>query len=227
MENTEIWKDVIGYEGIYRISDLGNVFIVKSSRLKFVNVANSGYRFAALSKNGKTKNFYIHRLVATHFIPNPENKPYVGHIDNNQINNCQSNLGWCTQQENMDHAKSCGRVMANENHYKTKLNKELVLEIYNKISQGIETNALALEYGITSKLCVAIASNTIYQGTYNLTPISFRRKPRGNRIRCIETNQVFNSIASLSNTYNLNRSAISRQLKGKGKTVGGYTFELV
>jgi hypothetical protein len=67
------------------------------------------YHRVTFSKNGKTKRFQVHRLVATHFIPNTENKPIVNHIDNDGTNNNVSNLEWCTHKENMKHSAEQGR----------------------------------------------------------------------------------------------------------------------
>ena len=104
---TEVWKDVKNYEGLYQISNLGNVKRISSGkRLKPYN--RKGYIRVALSKDDTTKHIDIHRLVAQAFIPNPENKPEVNHIDGDKSNNEVSNLEWCTRKENMNHAKNTG-----------------------------------------------------------------------------------------------------------------------
>jgi len=117
----EEWTDVKGYEGLYQISTNGNV----KSKNRFLPSANSrsrllmgrllkfkshkdGYRFVALSSNGKTKNHYIHRLVAAAFIPNPDNKPQVNHINGRKADNRVKNLEWVTQEENAIHAYKSG-----------------------------------------------------------------------------------------------------------------------
>ena len=94
----------------------------------------NGYKRVALSKNKKVKFYYIHRLVAITYIDNPENKPFVNHIDFNTTNNLVSNLEWCTPYENVYHTIKHNRHInppLNEgiNHPKAKLKKEDVINI--------------------------------------------------------------------------------------------------
>ena len=102
----EVWKDIIGYEGLYQISNLGNI---KSYPKKYqhcdtviLNPSTNqyGYKYVCLYKNGKCKNYLIHRLVAMNFIPNPDNLPQINHKDENKINNCVNNLEWCSNEYN-------------------------------------------------------------------------------------------------------------------------------
>jgi len=92
----EIWKDIEGYEGLYRISSFGNVFSIKSNKIIKLMFSSHGYHVLSLGR----KSHSIHRLLAKHFIPNPENKKYVDHIDRNRLNNKLSNLRWVTHSEN-------------------------------------------------------------------------------------------------------------------------------
>jgi len=71
-------------------------------------VYGNGYYYVCLSKNGKVRKFKVNRLVAQAFIPNPDNKPFVNHIDGDKLNNNVNNLEWCTQSENMLHAYKYG-----------------------------------------------------------------------------------------------------------------------
>lgn len=115
----EIFKDIKDYEGLYQVSNLGRVISLpkndgNGNRLRELkhdlNVLKCGtYSRVTFSKFGKTKRFSVHRLVAEAFIPNPENKPMVNHIDNNPQNNHVTNLEWCTHTENMLHSSKQGR----------------------------------------------------------------------------------------------------------------------
>lgn len=105
----EIWKDIPNYEGRYQVSNLGNIKSLSFKNQNFESLLkpslnSSGYYKVELYKDKKSKVFYVHRLVATVFIPNPENKSEVNHIDGNKINNIVSNLEWNTISENQKHA---------------------------------------------------------------------------------------------------------------------------
>ena len=113
----EIWKDIPGYEGKYQISNLGNVMSLHFKRsptnnrlLKPMSDNGYGYLKVMLRDNGSYKMKSIHRLVAEAFIPNPEEKPNVNHIDSNPKNNRVDNLEWCTQKENIDYGYRYGNI---------------------------------------------------------------------------------------------------------------------
>lgn len=98
------WKDVKGYEGLYKISKTGVVYSLIKHRNLSYSKHKRGYHLVLLTKNKKHKQHYVHRLVAEAFIPNPQNKIEVNHKDGNKINNSVENLEWCTRVENSEHA---------------------------------------------------------------------------------------------------------------------------
>ena len=118
----EIWKDIIGYEGLYQVSNKGRVkslqrFVIGKGNglypiaeriLKF-KPRKDNYKVVDLFKNSKSKSYKVHRLVAIAFIPNPNNYPMVLHIDHNRENNNIENLEWGTQSENMQQCVSANR----------------------------------------------------------------------------------------------------------------------
>lgn len=117
----EEWLPIAGFEEHYEISNLGRVrsldcivngrnqwgaefkWVKKGSIVKPHKHHNTRYYFVGLKKNGKTHPKDIHRLVAETFVPNPDNKPCVGHKDCNEANNCVENIYWCTYEENNNH----------------------------------------------------------------------------------------------------------------------------
>ena len=118
--------DIQGYEGKYQVDTNGAVYSVKrkgkgsartGGQLAYI-VLNSGYASVSLSSNNTKKRFLVHRLVATSFIPNIDNKPQVNHIDGNKLNNSVSNLEWTTQSENMTHAVKLGLTHVSDLQYK-------------------------------------------------------------------------------------------------------------
>jgi hypothetical protein len=88
----KIWKDIKGYEGVYKISNYGEVYSIFTNKVLKPHL-KEGYYEAFLYNNGK-KARRIHSLVAEYFVPNPGNLPRVNHIDNNKLNNCYRNLEW-------------------------------------------------------------------------------------------------------------------------------------
>src|SRR5699024_5394641 len=108
--NTTMWKDIPGYEGLYKVSDNGDVYNIKSKRKLKLTVSDAGYHKVNLRNNGSVKTHLVHRLVALSFIPNPKEKPQVNHIDEDSLNNSLSNLEWCTPKENCNHGTRLERI---------------------------------------------------------------------------------------------------------------------
>jgi hypothetical protein len=101
-------KTIQGYEN-YSVAEDGRVFNNKTGReLKYTYI-NTGYRRVGICRNNKQIKHLVHRLVAEAYVPNPDNKPCVNHLDKNKLNNHASNLEWCTSQENHRHSWANGR----------------------------------------------------------------------------------------------------------------------
>ena len=103
-EINEIWKPVVGYEGLYECSNMGRVKSVdrydnlkhfRKGEIKTLTKDKNGYLIVTLCKDGKEKKHKVHRLVALHFIPNPNNYPMINHKDENPSNPIYTNLEWC------------------------------------------------------------------------------------------------------------------------------------
>lgn len=144
----EIWHNIQGYEGLYQISCYGRVKSLKREqtivshnqygefsfvkkipeRILKLETAKTGYIFVELKKNNKRKHFYIHRLVAESFLPNPYNYPQINHIDEVKSNNKLENLEWCDASYNMNYGAVRNKIA------KTKINgkrSKPIMQIYN------------------------------------------------------------------------------------------------
>ena len=130
----EEWRDVVGYENYFKVSNKGNIFSKRSNKVLKLCTHKSGYVLFTTrleGRNGKSLCFKVHRLVAVAFINNPENKPIINHIDSNRSNNNVTNLEWCTYKENVSHCIMMGRFpyrYGKDNH-QTKLSVEDVVFI--------------------------------------------------------------------------------------------------
>ena len=129
-------KDVKDYEGEYAITRDGRVWSYKSNKFLKPELVR-GYYYVSLYKEGKGKNFRIHRLVAEAFIPNPDNKPQVNHLDENKLNNSVSNLEWATAKENSNYGTRNERAAK-------KLSKPVYCEELDRVFDGARQAAREL-----------------------------------------------------------------------------------
>lgn len=113
----EIWKDVVGYEGLYQVSNLGRVRSTDkydrlgrfhTGKILAIKDNGAGYLTLPLNRDGKHKMMLVHRMVAKAFVDNPNGYPQVNHIDGDKTNNVFTNLEWCTQSHNVKHAVNLG-----------------------------------------------------------------------------------------------------------------------
>lgn len=153
-----MWKAVLGYEGLYEISDDGRVRSIDRQlpdryvcgRILRQHHSGKGYLSVALCKNGKSTTVYIHVLVANAFIPKPQStkRLVINHIDGDKNNNTIGNLEWVTYSENNQHAYDSGLKARGERYYNSKLTAEQVAEIYANGKYDTYEN-IAKRYGVS------------------------------------------------------------------------------
>jgi hypothetical protein len=153
----EEWRQIIGYEGLYEVSNLGNVRSLsrgnaghKGRDLK-ASIGGHGYRVVSLCKRGVPIKRLVGRMVATAFIHNPSNKPQVNHRSGVKTDDRIENLEWVTSAENLEHAKQTG-LQKNfcETHCRAILTNEQVVEIRLRyLPHRVTGNMLAKEFGVS------------------------------------------------------------------------------
>lgn len=146
----EEWRDIVGYEGLYQVSNKGRVKAVekidaagktRKERMLKAGMSQQGRPRIELHKNKIGTTYFVHRLVAMAFIPNPENKKEVNHINGIKDDNRVENLEWCTRSENMLHAERYGlhsMAKALEAHRKKvcQILNRSVIAIYDSIADA-------------------------------------------------------------------------------------------
>lgn len=169
----ENWEDILGYEGYYQVSDKGSVRSLDRVETYFnpihgglvsrnrkgrnlqQKVDRYGYCCVHLRKEGTSSHRSVHRLVATHFLENPENKPTVNHKDCNKKNNELANLEWATVQENTAHAYNNGLLKnppptprRGQDHYLFKMDSQMRGRVLQLREKGRTYKQISTELGI-------------------------------------------------------------------------------
>ena len=128
----EEWKKIPGYEGLYEVSNMGNVRNVRRNKLLRLPKTNNRYIRISLCKNGIKTGLTVHRLVAEAFLPNPDNLPEVNHKDEDKTNNRVENLEWCNHKYNMNYGTRNirSKETAIKNGYCTGLSRDEYLKKY-------------------------------------------------------------------------------------------------
>ena len=154
---SEIWKSVVGYEGKYEVSNFGRVkslerwsgtqFYKRDKLLGLYTNKRNGYVYVWLNKDGKGKNFRVHKLVAKSFLNNHYNYPDINHIDGNKTNNRVDNLEFCTKKYNVNHYLKS----RNLDERNAKINSEYI--------RGISKKELAGKYNLCCETIRLILSN--------------------------------------------------------------------
>lgn len=164
----EFWKDVVGYEDYFMVSDLGRVYSKRSGKILKPVVSRSGYLTIPTKiggRSGKSYCFKIHRLVAEAFIENPDSKPHVNHINSDRTDNRSVNLEWVTPKENFDHGLEFGNIVCVSP--KKTVTQDQVDYIRTHCKKGCRVfgvRAIAKRLGIAHSRVVTILQDENYQG---------------------------------------------------------------
>lgn len=169
----EVFEDLKGYEDSYQISDCGRIFTKRRlvgnkicyGRELIPQLTDDGYLKVSLNKNGESKKYYVHRLVATQYIDNPNNLPQVNHIDCNKLNNNFNNLEWCTKQENQNHAVENGLMQRGQDRPSAKLTEKQIIEIY-KLKGVLRAQDIADKYGVAKNTINCILRGSKWKYLY-------------------------------------------------------------
>lgn len=166
MTESEIWKDVVGFEGLYKVSNKGNIYSVERKDSRGIKCGGralkpaytkAGYLKVVLCKNGMRYYKMLHRLVAETFIPNPNNFPQVNHMDEIKDNNNVKNLEWCTSRYNNNHGTRIERSA------RTKSKKIIAVNVETgevlTFNSGVEAMRKGYSCGNVSAACRGVYRN--------------------------------------------------------------------
>lgn len=193
MNREELWKDVVGYEGYYQVSNSGRVRSVdrlvkgcygslqhRKSVILSAAINTAGYYSVVLTKNARGRMYRVHRLVAEAFLPNPKNLPVVNHKDEDKLNNSTENLEWCTYSYNTTYNKSMQKRITTRNlnnshgcekrvyQYNTNLQLVKVWKSLMEVSRELQ-----LPWGNIAKCCNGVKyRHTAYGYKWSYKPIN-------------------------------------------------------
>ena len=213
----EIWKPIVGYEEIYAVSSLGRVKNLTRGKIRKLGDNTKGYLRVSLSKDGQSKFFSVHRLVATAFVSNPGDLPQVNHKNGVKTNNRAENLEWIGISENQKHSY---KVLKRKSP-KSELDSNQVLEIDRLLRQGKSTiEQIAKAYGVSRRTIVNIETGKNYQ---YLTDRDRQPRRQGSSLTVEQVVEIKKllleeerpSITTIGKMYGVSHQAISNIKLGK------------
>lgn len=240
----EVWRSVLEYEGLYEVSNLGRVRSLPryscKQRIKGRMLKPSGwpYLHVTLHRDGSYKNAMVHRLVAQAFLPNPDNLSEVDHIDHNRFNNSVDNLRWVDATTN-----TAAKLAHNtKTSYRRAVKCLETSEVFASISAAgkfVSTDATRIIESIaTSSCCKGYTFAYLdslpedeqhYMQQAHMKYQDFHRRPdmpNSRKVRCIESEEIFDSIAAAARAYNCDTGTIVNRIEAK-KPFSGVTLEYI
>lgn len=228
------WKDVPGFEGRYLVSDYGAIKNAKTGYFLTVQRRCNGYMTVTINK----KLMLVHRVVALAFIPNPENKPYVDHINTVKSDNRVENLRWVTAKENAnnkltrEHQKEAIAIYLTEEFRRKQSNAKQYMkkavkcietgECWESLSEA--SKALGIDRAVLGNACRYSVKHTLWRCSHYkgkeirhyiyvkdepvLEFANKRIKHNSRQVRCIETGGVWGSVAAAAQELGLSRTYI-------------------
>ena len=245
METQEIWKDIIGYEGLYQVSNTGRIKSLErrvraqkegstqliKEKIRKISYNSNGYALVVLAKEGKNKTFLVHKLVANAFVDNPNEYTIVNHKDECKSNNNSSNLEWCTSLYNNTYRNI--HLRRNTNNVVRKIIQyDLDMNEIKRWDSLIEAcNFYNIQSSNVIKCCKGERSTACgfvwrYRGeSFDKYPIRIA----GTNILQYDLNDNFieehNSIIEASKKLNISVSSISNCCMGISQTAGGFKWK--
>lgn len=254
----EEFRWIKGFEGRYKVSNLGRFMMVSQTdsigrvlpeRMKSTRKGVGGYSVVMLRKNGKKVIYLAHRLVAEAFIPNPENKPFVDHIDGSRNNNVATNLRWVTAAENNANPITYQRLLkgtlenpvcGDKNPYSRKISQ---YSIEGKFIAKYDSIGLASKNTKVCYACIVACAKGKrktaggfqwkYESEPKLLVNNGKRHPKGYMghkvIQLSLDGKVMNeyvSIKEAARQCHIDATSISHTIRGKYKQSGGYIWKL-
>lgn len=230
---------VKGYENQYRITSNGQIFRVgRPYPLKYSINPQNGYPYVSLWKENKGKTFSVHRLVAEHFIPNPDNKPNVNHKDSDRTNFCVTNLEWCTQKENIQHGYDHGFMSQEARRKFNSYEMDLLLKA---VLAGETITAIASQTGASlGRLSLNMRRHAKKEGLLEEYEKELKRQKKARNQAVNEDRKQpilqldkegslvaeYESLNAAARHLGVSSGNISNVLNGRANTCGGFRWKL-